>query len=1421
MGNIDVGFLNRIIIDNVLVYDQQSKEMIRVSRVAARIDYMQLLRKGQLCISSAQLFGFNGNFYKQDSLTAANYQFLLDSLASKDNSQKSSLRLNINSLIIRHGSLKYDRWDIPYSASQFTMNHLDVKDISVHIAVPYYTPDSVSIALRRLSLREGSGLKLNDIAFNLAINREYASITDFKLQLPGTEIAIPTAHAYYRLQDDKLDKTSLTYDCTLSDTKVTLSDVACFLPSLRSFTVPLYVHAVVSGNSKTVSIEDFGVYDSDKGIQLAGNADIYDLDSEIKWDAKINLLSCNMLKVSDMAKNIKGIDYTMPAALVNLGNVDYKGRVSGQGIPTIVDGRLLTDVGEATIRYERQDNGAVAASVVTDGINLGKLLDNSHFGELTAAVKVNCVNRSDKFSNINIDGLLSRFDYNDYSYQNIVVKGLYDDNMFDGMLSIDDPNGHVSINGKMDIEKSGKTSNVMVSVRDLNPSALHLTDKWKGAVFDFDVTAEARINGEKLSDITGNVILNDFLMVSGDSLYHLDRLNVEAGQEFISMQSDFGHAEISGRYDLKTIAESFKSLAHAKLPSICPASGKADNDFIINAELTNSDWLAMLFAVPLEINSPFRIRGEVIDSTHYVDLRCEAKDFIYDGGEYRNMLITVGTPSDTLSVDGRVRKIMSNGQKLDLGVRLDAAGDRLYSTIYWNNNRKKAINGYLNTETSFIINDAGEHDIHISVNPSELMVNDTLWKVKPASIDYNAGDLTVNHFAIEHNNQHVRISGKATRNESDSIEVDLRDVDVNYILSLVNFHAVVFDGYASGKAFIKSVFYEPEMYADLHIRQFMFQHGRMGELFASVKWDKEDKQIDIDAHADDAGRQTLINGYVSLKNRFIDLGIEAKNTNIEFLGSFCSSFMDNIDAHANGRIRISGPLGNINLTGQVVADGKVNITPLNTVFTLSNDTIRFVPDNITFVSDTIRDRNGNIGILTGSLYHQHLTNLSYDINVSCEDMLCYDTHGFNGDTFYGTVYGTGNCNIRGGSGRIDIDVDITPGKNSFIEYNAASPDAIADQQFITWNDKATKLVADSISVEGEGVADIAVDNTGQKDDYWGNIHSDMRINFIININPEATLRVLMDQTTNDYIALNGTGSLKATYFNKGTFDMFGTFLIDHGTYKLTIQNIIKKVFNFQSGGTIVFTGSPYNAALNLQAIYTVNSVPLSDLQIGNSFSSNNVRVDCIMNISGTPLSPHVDFDLDMPTVSSDAEQMVRTVINGEEEMNQQVVYLLSIGRFYIQGGNNSETQQNQTSLAMQSLLSGTISQQINSLLGSLVKNNNWSFGANISAGTEGFYNAEYEGLLSGHLLNNRLTINGQFGYRDNANATTSFIGDFDINYSLLPNGSIALKVYNQSNDRYFTKSSLNTQGIGIIMKKDFNQFKDLFVLSRKKRASEK
>ena len=636
------------------------------------------------------------------------------------------------------------------------------------------------------------------------------------------------------------------------------------------------------------------------------------------------------------------------------------------------------------------------------------------------------------------------------------------------------------------------------------------------------------------------------------------------------------------------------------------------------------------------------------------------------------------------------------------------------------------------------------------------------------------------------------------------MKVDLNEVEVDYILDLVNFHTVEFSGKATGIANVSSLFGRFAANADLRVDDFKFENGRMGTLQAKADWNQEAEQIDIHAIADDGEEaKTLINGYVSPVHETIDLEIDAQGTYLDFMHSFTKTFLSHITGHAEGDVRLAGTLDNINLTGNLVVDGEATVTALNTTYKLERDTLVMIPDEIELKHMTVLDKDGHRAYLSGGIHHEHLTNLSFDLYVDAENLLAYDFDDFGDSSFYGTVYASGNVGIHGHGNDVVIDCDVTPQKNSVFVYNAATPDAISRQEFIEWdNDEAT---------DDQKKADKSSSNRATKTDIY--------INFLVNTTPDATLRLLMDKNTNDYITLNGEGSIRATFHNKGAFNMFGTYTVDHGTYGITIQNIIKKNFTFNRGGTIVFGGDPYQAALNLQAVYTVNSVSLSDLNIGNSFTNNTIRVNCLMNIGGQPAAPQVEFDLEMPTVNADEQQMVRSVINGQQEMNQQVVYLLAIGRFYNQGANNADEQKpDRTTLAMQSFLSGTLSTQINTLLNQIIKNDNWNFGANISTGNEGWHNAEYEGIISGRMFNNRLVLNGQFGYRDNATrANPSFIGDFDLQYLLYPSGNLALKVYNQTNDRYFTKSSLNTQGIGIIMKKDFNNLRDLFSSQKKKK----
>ncbi len=54
----------------------------------------------------------------------------------------------------------------------------------------------------------------------------------------------------------------------------------------------------------------------------------------------------------------------------------------------------------------------------------------------------------------------------------------------------------------------------------------------------------------------------------------------------------------------------------------------------------------------------------------------------------------------------------------------------------------------------------------------------------------------------------------------------------------------------------------------------------------------------------------------------------------------------------------------------------------------------------------------------------------------------------------------------------------------------------------------------------------------------------------------------------------------------------------------------------------------------------------------------------------------------------------------------------------------------------------------------------------------------------------------------------------------MPTGSAAIRVYNQTNNKYFTKNTMNTQGVGFIIKKDFNGFRDFFRWRKQKDIKE-
>ena len=77
VGRINIGLLNRIIIDDLVLNDQSGKELLKIGRLSAKFEILPLF-SGKISIGNVQLFSFNANLERPTPQASTNFQFVLD-----------------------------------------------------------------------------------------------------------------------------------------------------------------------------------------------------------------------------------------------------------------------------------------------------------------------------------------------------------------------------------------------------------------------------------------------------------------------------------------------------------------------------------------------------------------------------------------------------------------------------------------------------------------------------------------------------------------------------------------------------------------------------------------------------------------------------------------------------------------------------------------------------------------------------------------------------------------------------------------------------------------------------------------------------------------------------------------------------------------------------------------------------------------------------------------------------------------------------------------------------------------------------------------------------------------------------------------------------------------------------------------------
>ncbi|MBO4663903.1 MAG: translocation/assembly module TamB domain-containing protein [Bacteroidaceae bacterium] len=1435
IGSVNVGFLNRLIINDLEAEDEDGVMMLKVGRVSASVDIMRTIQ-GQICIPSAQLFGATAVIYKKTKDAPLNIQYVIDAFSSKEDKESSPLNLRINTILVRHTNIKFDVKSERKKPATFDVNHIDARNIGFNVSLKALTDDSLNVSLKRFSTLEyNSGLYIRELGLKCEANTSRAEISDFVINTGGSSLSIPNIDIdYSRFNKDK----SFTFLIpVVIDGQVLPADFSCFMPSLVDMTEPYYLHTELEGSSDRLEVNSLELNDEDRGLNLAMSASICNVMSNPSVDADIERLGASGRGIRQLLHELK-VDEAKVAPLLNAGNVELRSVVHYDRCMVAAKGNVMTDAGNMRLdaSYGKDKRLQCNLSTEEDGVNVGMIIGEEKLGSVNAGIVADITfvdNQEIPDGTVKVE--VESFEYNDYKYSNINIDATSVANKSKVVLAVDDANA--SLSADIDYVHTNKNHNLdlTMALKDFNPHAMNLVKDYANE--RLSVNLDAHLNGSGIDNANGSIAMNDVRLVTPDTVYSVRdvNLNIEQrndGYTNLVLLSDFLDARVKGHGRLSTLASDIKNIIATNLNEIVKKDPyKSDSEFNYDIAFYDSPILHHFIKNEYSVSQPVRLIGSMDASRDILNLDVNVPYATFDGSTYKNVNVVCCNNSSQLSVKAS-GLTHTDKQAMKIDLYATAVNNVVDSNVKLKMKNRNDIDVNLNSRVSFA-DSIGKLKTDLNIYHSDIVINDTTWDITPARISVYGKDITCHNLKVKSGDKYVTIEGKVSDNPSDSILARLNNVEIEYVLNIVNFTAVDFSGIATGQATLTNLLDKPNFKAKLNVKDFCLEGGLLGNAEINGNWDDEVNGIALNANIVNMYKcrdgltsnyvnrfgTTKVKGFVSPADNDIFLHVDAMDTHAAVLQGFLGIIFDDMDGYLRGSLNIVGPLNKIDLEGDVTGQVSMKLKTTNVPYMFSGDTVHLERGLIAFNDMRMMDYQHNVGILNGKVTHTNLRNFAYNFDAEARGILVYDEKEFNANKFCATVFASGDVHLDGSDGHpMHISGNIYTNKGSVFAYDNVSPDALVNSSFIEFRDiTATNKEEFHYTMpdakqdktrDDDDLSQYIVKSEKKKSNYEGDIYMD----FHCNINQNCEVKLRMDRQDDAYISVYGDAILQAKWHNKGAFQMFGTYYVDHGKYRLYMHDLVYRDLSMQPGSTISFNGNPFDAGIHLICNHEIHNVPISDLTSTTAYSQNNkVKVVCVLDITGTVSAMDFKFDISLPNVNDETRQLVKSMINSDEEMNTQVIYLLAVNRFYPNNfaranGNDNSGQ------AVNSFVSSTLSGQINQALSSIIgTNSNWNLGTDISTGEKGWQDMDVEGILSGRLFNDRLLVNGNFGYRDNALTNTqSFIGDFELKWRLWENGNTYLKAYNMTNDRYFTKGTLNTQGLGVSVQYDFESLRWLF-----------
>lgn len=1328
--------------------------------------------------------------------------------ARKDIPVKSDpLSLEVGRVTLSENNVQFDNLGTK-TAKGMDFNHLKFSNLNLLAEAISYSDAGIKVNVKEGTFKEKSGFQLNQLQGDVAYTQKEIKVSNFKVKTPNTSIENNTQLNYTSMDDLTKHPERVKLAMTVNNTVIGLKDA-------------VYFSDVIPANYRNEKIR---VSASAKGylnnlvvskLQVTGlKSTQIDISGTAKGLPDINktVLDLNIRKFALTKKDLLVIipKKSLPA------NIELPDRIAANGIfkgsmTNFTTGfNISTDMGAAKLVAKMsgpKGRERYTANLNLNNFNVGGLLKQQPtIGRITARATVNGTGLDAKKAAAKFNAQIVSAQYNKYTYKLLNVSGDYADQKLNLKSNMADSNANFKLSAAVNM--AGKYPAVKA---DMNLVQVDLQK------LNFSTT-EFRLAGLITADIktadpdylNGDVSIRGLQLVKEGQKFNMDTIDVHseasANHNLLTLNSEILNIKVDGKYQLTNLGSAVINQVN-KYYEFGEVTKIPDQRFRFYVNLHNPKFLKN-FVPEITVFSPSSMSGLIDTQKDSLQMSAWFPRVVYGDYKIDSTRLDVNNKNQQLDYKLQIRSFQSPSIALyNTELSGQAANNLMGINVFLRDSKRK--DRYVLAGTFKSIS----KDYQFSLDPNKLLLDYEKWAISPENyLQFGKSGILANQFNLSKGSQLLSINS-TDKTPNSPVKVEFKDFRIETLTKFAEQDSALVGGIINGTVDAKELMDTPKFEANLTIDQLRYQKDQLGTLRVAVNNNTANA---YEVNVALAGVHELrVNGfYYTDTENALDLTVNIDKLDLKELESLSMGQVKKGSGAITGQMTVKGAIASPKVVGDLKFK-QIAFTAgyVNSYLRIPDETISFTEQGVSFDNFTILDSLGRKATIDGGIQTTNYQDFKFNMDIRTNNFRALNSTAQDNDMIYGTVYLTSNIKVRGDLNQPDVNMNITVEKGTkfFFALPVDDPSVIDQEGIVQFIDADAAPYNGQKALNGDSISKSPVQG--------------INLSATLNIDPEAELNVVVDPSNGDALKVRGQANLVATMDPSGKTSLTGRYEISDGSYNLSVGPFSKKAFKLVKGSSIVWTGDPMSANVDLTALYEVNAAPIDLLnEENNVLAKTKLPIQVYLMMKEELMKPKISFRLDLPenergALGGQVYTKLLQVNRDESELNKQVFALLALNRFIadnpfqsLAGGGGG------VSTLARSSVSKLLTEQLNNLASDLIQGVDINFGINSSEDySTGALEqkTDLEVGLSKKLLNDRLTVTvgSSFGLEGPANQnqkSTNIAGNVNVEYALSADGRYRLRAYRRNQNEGVIEGQIIETGLGFALVVDYNKFREIF-----------